>query len=114
MPVEKNRRFSGRCDGFGINEGMKLRGYDLDGFKACGAEMVCDPIRGSLDVRLMLALGTDRGNAKEFVEFLKMLIAAIVQEFGKIHVRPPGARIRFLAKANADQELKMKIAAAVS
>jgi hypothetical protein len=52
--------------------------------------MIRDPTSTALDVRLVLALGADAGDAQKFVELREMLVAATFDKFSKVHKRAPG------------------------
>ena len=78
VPIEEYgglpRSFQRLC----INERVQVRRNNLDGLESCCAEMVGNPARPALDIRLMLALGTDAWNAQEFVQFSQVLVARTV------------------------------------
>ena len=48
--------------------------------------MIGNPAGPSLDVRFVLALRADAGDAQEFAEFGQVLIARIVNPLNKIHM----------------------------
>ena len=93
VSVEKDRGFARGFEGFGINKRMKFGGYNFDGLESRGAQAVCNPFGGAVDVWLMLAFGAYGRDAQKFVELREMLLAATFYKFSKVHIRPPGARI---------------------
>src|SRR6266567_4034659 len=76
--------------GFGIDERVQICRNDFNGLKSCGPEVVCDPARTAFDIRLVLALGADTGNAQKFTELRQMLVALTIDKLSKIHKRPSG------------------------
>jgi hypothetical protein len=57
--------------------------------------MVGHPTGGSLDVRFVLALGADAGDAQEFVELRQMGVATTFYKFSKVHKGLSGAASPF-------------------
>jgi hypothetical protein len=90
VSVEKDRRLTGCLEGLRINQGMKVRGDDLNRFKSRGSELGGDPAGGAFNVGLVLALGTDAGDAQKFAQFRKVLITATFYIFCKVYIRPQG------------------------
>ncbi len=89
MAVEEDGRFAGRAQRFAIDERVHFRGQDFDVVEARGAQLFGDPLRGALDVRLVLGLRADAWNPQEFVELVQMFVALGINVFGQIHVRSP-------------------------
>ena len=72
---------------------MKSGRNDLNGFKSGFREFFGNPFCGAFDVGLMLGLGAHAGDAKEFAEFVEILIAATFDKFSKVHSRTVEAQI---------------------
>ncbi len=49
--------------------------------------MVRHPASGALDIRFVLALGADTGNAEKFAKLRQMLFTATFDKFSKVHKR---------------------------
>jgi hypothetical protein len=77
---------------------MKLGRNNFDLLETGGAKMVSDPIGGPLDIRLVLGLSANGGNAKKLTEFAEMLFATTLDKFSQVHIRPSGTRIRIRKK----------------
>src|SRR5580700_9781967 len=95
VAIEKDGRFTGRFERFGINERMKIGGDDLYRPEPGGTKVVGDPFCGALDVWLVLALRADGRNAKKLAKLSEMLLAPTFDQFSKVHIRPSGTTIRF-------------------
>jgi hypothetical protein len=113
VAVKENRGFAGSFEGFGVNEGVKSGGNDLNGLEPRGMQTVGDPFRSAVDIRFMFAFGADRGDAEKLVKFPEMLFAATFYKFSKVHMRPSGARIIVRFQSNDCTKMKKKSAAAV-
>src|SRR5690242_21625167 len=92
MPVEENRGLPRGFQRLGVNERVQVRRNNFHSFESRCAQMIGNPARAPLNIRLMLALGTDAWDAQEFVQFGKVLVARTVNELSKIHRRPSGDR----------------------
>jgi hypothetical protein len=77
---------------------MKIGGHDFHGGKSGGTQPVGDPASGALDVRLVLALGADAGDAQKLAKLGEMLIALALDKFSKVRSRGQG---RFLSTLSA-------------
>jgi len=64
---------------------MHAGGNDFNFFKSGGAQFFGNPIGGALDIRLVLALGADTGDAQKFAEFGEMLLVVVFNKVSKIH-----------------------------
>ena len=91
MAVEKDGGLAGRAQRFGVDEGMHLGGHDLDAIEPGAAQAVGNPLGGALDVRLVLALGADAGDAQQFVQIVQVLVMFLVDVRVQVH-RPTSAR----------------------
>src|SRR5260221_13797949 len=76
VAVKEDGGFAGRVKGLGIDQRMQRGGHDFHGRETGGAQMVGDPTRGALDVRLMLGFGADARDTKKLLQFGEMLITA--------------------------------------
>src|SRR5882724_2345665 len=93
VAVEKNGRLARSFEGFGVNEGVETGRNDFNCFEAGGTKTIGNPLGSAIDIRFVLAFGTDGGDAEKFVELAEMLLAATFYKFSKVHMRPPGAMI---------------------
>ena len=64
---------------------MQLSRDDFDVGESGAAKAVGNPLGGALDVRLVLALRADAGNAQEFVEIGEMLIVLLFDVGVQLH-----------------------------
>ena len=65
MAVEKDGGLAGRVQRFRVDQRMQLGRNDFDVGESGAAEPFGNPLGGALDVRLVLALRADAGNAQE-------------------------------------------------
>src|SRR5216684_1487669 len=63
VAIEENRWLTRSFQRLGVYERMEIRGHDFNRFKSSGAQMVGNPARSALDIRLVLGFGTDTGDA---------------------------------------------------
>ena len=89
VSVKKDGGFAGRFERLAIDQRVHSRGHNLDGLHSCAAELVGYPLGGALDVRLVLALGADAGDAQEFAELRKMRIALLFDVLAQVHPAAP-------------------------
>ena len=66
----------GAFERFGVDERMKCGGNDFNCVESGGTQIVGNPAGGAFDVRFVLGLGADAGDAKKFVQFGKVLVTA--------------------------------------
>ena len=85
MAVEKDGGLAGRVQRFRVDQGMQLGRNDFDVGESGAAEAIGDPLGGALDVRLVLALRADAGNAQEFVEIGEMLVVLLFDVGVQLH-----------------------------
>src|ERR1700687_1536598 len=90
MPIEENGWLAGSLQRLRVDERVETRWDDLNVFESGGAEIARNPVRTALDIRFVLALGADAGNAQKFAQLRQMLVAATINELSKIHKRPSG------------------------
>src|SRR5208282_3490770 len=88
VAIEEDGRFPGRFEGFRVNQGMKIRGHNLDGFEARGTQVIGNPLGGALDIGLVFGFGTDGRNTQKLQKFREMLVAATFDKFSKVHKSP--------------------------
>ena len=88
VSVEKDGGLARGLERFRIHQGVKIRWNDVNRFKSGGSELPGGPACSALDVRFVLALGADAGDAKKFAQFRQMLIAATLYKFCKVSIRP--------------------------
>ncbi len=89
VSIKKDGGFAGRFERLAIDQRVHSRGHNLDGLHPCAAELVGYPLGGALDVRLVLALGADAGDAQKFAELSKMRIALPFDVFAQVHPAAP-------------------------
>ena len=53
--------------------------------QARAAQPLGHPLRGALDVRLVLALRADAGDAQQFVEIVQVLVVLLFDVFVQVH-----------------------------
>src|SRR5258708_3105109 len=68
VTVEEDRWLARCFERFGVDERMEICGRNFDGFHAARAELVCHPLRGPLDIRLVFTFGADAWNAQQLLE----------------------------------------------
>jgi hypothetical protein len=85
VAVEKNGGLAGSFERFGVDERVEICGNDLNRIKSGGTQLVGYPRGGALDVRLVLALGADAGNAHELQQLGEVLVTATFDKFSKVH-----------------------------
>ena len=95
MAVEENGGLAGGFQRFRVDEWVQGGGDDFNVFETGGTEIAGDPVRASFYIRLMLALGTDAGNAQKLKQFSEMLVAATINKVSKIHKKPSRDRSPF-------------------
>src|SRR5262245_58886291 len=66
MPVEKDGGFTCSLQRFSIDQRVQLGWYNLDLLETRAPRTISNPLAGSLDVRLVLALSAHTGNAQQF------------------------------------------------
>src|SRR5690348_29681 len=85
MTVEKHGRLAGLLKRFGEHQRMKLRRNDFYLRETGLPQPLGDPLRGTLYVLLLLALGADAGNAQELLQLIQVFIAMALDVFEKTH-----------------------------
>ncbi len=65
---------------------MHFRGHDFHVVQAYRAQLFGHPFGGALDVRLVLGLRADAGNAQEFVQLVQVFVVFGIDVFGQVHV----------------------------
>ena len=85
MAVEKDGGLAGRVQRFRVDQWMQLGRNDFDVGESGAAQAVGNPLGGALDVRLVLALRADAGNAQEFVEIGEMLVVLLFDVGVQLH-----------------------------
>lgn len=92
VAVEQNGGLARSVQGFAVDERVHFRRRDLDIFQSRGAKPFGNPARGPLDVRFVLALGADAGDAQKLLQLLKMRFAQRFDVSDKIH-NPPSCLV---------------------
>ena len=65
MPVKEHSGFSGSGERFAIHERVHLGADNFDMLEAGTLQTICNPGGGAFDVRFVLALRADAGNAQK-------------------------------------------------
>src|SRR5258707_6953415 len=86
MPVEKYRWLPGSFEPLGVSQGVQRRRNDFDRLKPRRSQIVRNPLRGALDVRLVFALRAHTRYAQKLFQLRQMLLLAAVNEFSKVHI----------------------------
>src|SRR5260221_11727532 len=86
MPVEKYGWLPGSFERLGVSQGVQRRGNDFDRLEPRRSQIVRNPLRGALDVRLVFALRAHTRYAQKLFQLRQMLLLAAVNEFSKVHI----------------------------
>src|SRR6266853_1969109 len=86
MPVEKYRWLPGSFERLGVYQRVQRRRNDFNRFESSSAQIVRHPLRGALDVWLVLALRAHTRYAQKLFQLRQMLLLAAVNEFSKVHI----------------------------